>query len=340
MILPIDVIGSGAVLLGPEIVCDGFHRERRFRVQTHVHDDHMTDFDTSKGFQHLLMSEETCSLLVAEFNAELPVRDNIVPLQYGVPQAVGSGRVVLLPSGHMLGAVQVKIETDSGLRLGYSGDFQWPMEQAIEVEGLVVDSTYGSPESVREYTQGEAEQRFLELIFAKLRQGSIHIKAHRGTVQRAVQLLSGEVDAPIICSRRLADEIVVYQRFGSAVGSVLCSGTAEAQAAVAERRYIRLYSKGDKCPDQLPEGTMVVLSAFMTRRDDPVLEYSERGYRIALSNHADFLGTLDYVKATRAKYVVTDNTRGKGVELAQEIQHRLGIKAVPSTNVHSHEWGL
>jgi putative mRNA 3-end processing factor len=59
------------------------------------------------------------------------------------------------------------------------------------------------------------------------------------------------------------------------------------------------------------------------KRNDPVLEYSDRAYRVALSNHADFLGTLDYVLATRAKYVVTDNTRGRGVELAQAISERL-----------------
>src|SRR5438094_974086 len=111
MTFPIDVIGSGGVLLGSDIVCDGFHRERRFRVQTHVHDDHMADFNTSKGFQYLLMSAETLTLLVAEFNADLPVRDNVIPLGYGVPRDIGGGQVTLFPSDHMLGAVQVCIET-------------------------------------------------------------------------------------------------------------------------------------------------------------------------------------------------------------------------------------
>ena len=336
----IDVMASGGVLLGADIVCDGFHRDRRFRVQTHVHGDHMADFDTSKGLQDLFMSEETYSLLVGEFNAELSIRDNIIRLPYCVSQDVGSGRVILLPSDHMLGAVQVQLEMNSGLRIGYSGDFQWPMEQPMEVDALVVDSTYGSPWSVREYTQEEAEQRFLELVSAKLRQGSIHVKAYRGTIQRAVRILSGEVDVPIVCSQRLTDEIGVYQRFGSAVGSVLCVATPEAKEAISRGRYVRLYSKGDKFRDQLPEGTTVVLSAYMARRDDPVLEYSERAYRVALSNHADFLGTLEYVRTTKAKYVVTDNTRGKGVELAHEIQHQLGIEAVPSSSIRSHEWGL
>jgi putative mRNA 3-end processing factor len=61
----------------------------------------------------------------------------------------------------MLGAAQVEVQLDSGLRLGYSGDFQWPLDRPMEVDALVVDSTYGSPESIRQYTQAEAETRFL-----------------------------------------------------------------------------------------------------------------------------------------------------------------------------------
>lgn len=335
----LDVLGSGAVILGDEVVCDGFHRTRPYRVQTHVHDDHMLDFDTSKGFQDLLMSQETYDLLLAQFNADLLVRENLHPLRYGQTFKVGSCHVSLLPSDHMLGSAQVAVELASGFRLGYSGDFQWPMHQPMEVEALVVDSTYGSPESIRRYTQADAESRFIEIIHASLMRGSVHVQAHRGTIQRAVQLLGSEVSAPLICSKRLMDEIVVYQRFGSCVTSVFPIGGNEATSAIAEGRYVHLYSKGDKCPDPLPEGTRITLSAYMARPDNPVLEYSERSYRVALSNHADFLGTLEYIQATHAKYVITDNTRGRGIELAGAINHRLGVSARPSSNSWSREWG-
>jgi putative mRNA 3-end processing factor len=338
---PLDVLGSGAVILGKDIVCDGFHRTRRARVQTHVHDDHMDDFNTSKGEQDLFMSEETYGLLVAEFNADLSVRENIFPVRPHHPVRIGTSTVTLVPSGHMLGAVQVLVETAEGVRLGYSGDFHWPLEpdSVIKCEALVVDSTYGSPESVREYSQEEAETRFLELVYGKTKRGSVHVHAHRGTIQRALQLLGGAVGVPIICSEHLCREIAVYQRFGSAIGSVVPARSFEAKAALSSGRYIRLYSKGDKTPVELPEGVRITLSAFMARRNDPVLEYSERAYRVALSNHADFRGTLDYIRATGARYVVTDNTRTHGIELAHALRDRLGIDARPSRNVNSHEWG-
>jgi hypothetical protein len=79
----------------------------------------------------------------------------------------------------------------------------------------------------------------------------------------------------------------------------------------------------------------------MAKPDDPVLEYSERSYRVALSNHADFDGTLAYVEATGAKFVVTDNLRGgHAVELAMALTDRLGIEAVPSSSEESREWGV
>lgn len=336
----VDVLASGAILLGADVVCDGFHRDRRLRVQTHVHDDHMVDFDTSKGFQDLIMSEATHGLLIAEFNADLVVRDNLHPLPHGAPRKFGQTSVELLSSGHMLGAVQVVVETAGGARLGYSGDFSWPLEQrnVINCDALVVDSTYGSPESIRRYSQDEAEARFLELVLSKVRMGPIHIRSHRGTIQRALQIIGENVQVPVLCSDHLCKEVAVYQRFGSVLVEPMAISSAAAKAALAERRYVRLYGKGDRVLVD-PHGVSIVLSAFGLRGDNPVLEHSERSYRVAMSNHADFNGTLEYVRATGAKRVVTDNTRGHGIELAMAIRSRLAIDAMPSTNHYSHEWG-
>ena len=81
------------------------------------------------------------------------------------------------------------------------------------------------------------------------------------------------------------------------------------------------------------EGTSITCSAYMVNTDHPLLQFSERAYRVALSNHADFEGTLAYVEATGAQRVVTDNTRSHGVDLAIAINNRLpGVRAEPSTN--------
>ena len=336
----VDVTSSGAVLLGDQVVCDGFQRNRACRVQTHVHDDHMHEFERSKGFQDLYMSEATRSLLIAEFNADLEYRENIIAVSHGSTVTCDGGHLTLLPSGHMLGAVQVALETPDGRRLGYSGDFHWPIDDVIQVDELVIDGTYGTEASIREYSQEQAKTRFLQLVYEKLRKGSVHVTAHRGTVQRALQVLSGNIGVPVIASVRMCREVAVYQQFGCAVGDLMMAASLEGQEVLKGTRYVRLYSKGDRTPVDLKEGAKIVLSAFMNNTNDPVIEYSDRGYSVALSDHADFNGTLEYILATGATSVVTDNTRAHGVALALAIKHHLGIKVRPSLNLESHEWGI
>lgn len=217
----VDVLESGAVLLGGNVVCDGYAPEREFRIQTHTHDDHMADFDTSKGTQDVLLSPETLALLVAEYNADLPFRDNLIPVRRGAPFELGDGSTLLLqPSNHMLGACQVALTLADGRRLGYSGDFGWPLDDIIEVDELVVDSTYGSPASTRLYTQAQAEAALHEVVVQRLRRGPVHLRAHRGTVERVLQVLGDDIGAPILASPRLIREAEVHQRYGFAVGTL------------------------------------------------------------------------------------------------------------------------
>ncbi|MBN2564055.1 MAG: hypothetical protein JXQ75_24335 [Phycisphaerae bacterium] len=338
----IGVTASGVILLGPDVTCDGFHRDYGVRVQTHVHVDHMSNFETSKGLQDIFMSEATLKLLIAEFNADLPARTetNIVVLPFEQSQLAGSSHVMLLPSGHMLGSVQVSVELQDGRRVGYSGDFQWPLSATIQVDDLVLDSTYGSEESVRHYSQEEVEQQLLCIAVEKLRRGPLHVKAHRGTVHRGLQVLSEISGCAFLASPRMCREIDVYREFGCPIGPVVCMRSPEAVGAVQSGRFIRFYGTGDQFPVQVTHGTTLVLSAFRTNPDSPVLEYSDRALSIALSDHADFDGTLEYIKATGAEYVVTDNSRGgHAVELARAITRRLGIRAEPSKSESSHEWG-
>ena len=143
----IDVLASGTVCLSSEVVCDGFADGYPFRVQTHIHDDHMSQFERSKGLQDILMSPETYALLVADRNADLAFRDNLHRVDRGNERILDDGsKLSLIPSNHMLGSCQVVLEMPDGYRVGYSGDFGWPLDKIIEVNMLVVDSTYGEPQ--------------------------------------------------------------------------------------------------------------------------------------------------------------------------------------------------
>jgi putative mRNA 3-end processing factor len=337
----IGIFPSGAIKLGPDITCDGFHRDYQIRVQTHIHDDHMHDFERSKGHQNIYSTEPTRQLLISEFNADLLYRQNIVSLKLGIPKRINNSLVELLSADHMIGSAQVAVELDDGTRVGYSGDFQWPLDKVIQVDQLVLDSTYGSPNSIRLYSQDEAEEQLLKIVMEKLHSGPVHVKSHRGTLHRGMQVLSEIANCPMVVSSRLAAEVEIYRQCGYPIGDCYLFESCEAKEVIQSGRYIRMYGKGDRLPTEIGYGSTVVLSAFSTNPGNPVLEYSEKSVRVALTDHADFNGVLNYVKATGASYVITDNSRGgHAAELAQELRYRLGITAAPSLFGSSREWGV
>ncbi|WP_142760682.1 hypothetical protein [Mycobacterium sp. MFM001] len=304
----------------------------------------MNGFNSSKAFQTLLMSKPTVDLLVNQFDADLPWRTNIVGVEWFEPYVLPDGTsVVLMPSEHMLGAAQVSVTLPSGRRIGYSGDFSWPMNSPIAAEQLVLDCTYGSRNSVRYYSQGDADDSLLQLVCDSLKSGPVFLKCHRGTVERALSVLEGDVDAPVVTNRMTIADIKVHRANGFAIGPVIDIESPEGRLVCQSSRYIRIYGRGD--PQKLeipPNANNIVLSAMMVPGDQgPIVTYGPRSYRIALSNHADFTGTLEYVAATGASFVLVDNSRhGNAIELADAIRTDLGIAAAASEVVTDFRWGV
>ena len=335
----VQLSAHGGIVLGEKIVCDGFFADVKTRVQTHVHFDHMSDFERSKGYHSIIMSEPTKELLITELNADLPYRSNLISIPMGQLYPTDGIQIELLSSGHMLGAVQVGITMEDGSKLAYSGDFNWPVDDVIQTNVLVVDSTYGSPDRARKYTQDEVDSRLMELVAQQLLHGAVHVKAHRGTLQRALELIDAATTAPIIAADRLCQEIEIYRKFGYNIRPILNIASVEAEQSMADGQYVRLYGLGEADLFGLEDGTAINLSAFMASTSDPVLEYTPTSFRVAMTCHADFDGTLSYIEATGADYVITDNRRSHGVELANAIRSQLGIDASPSQIRPSRYWG-
>ena len=111
-----------------------------------------------------------------------------------------------------------------------------------------------------------------------------------------------------MASARLMREVDVYHKYGFASGCLDVLGSERAKPAIEMRSYVRLYSMGDGFRNERIEGTTITCSAFMVDAGNPVMTYSDRAYSVALTNHADFEETLEYVRETGARRVITDNT--------------------------------
>ncbi len=88
--------------------------------------------------------------------------------------------------------------------------------------------------------------------------------------------MRGNIRVPMFASERLCREVGVYQQFGCAVGELTLVSSPAGQEALKDRRYVRLSSKGDREPVDFTEGSKIVLSAFMNKTNDPVIEYSAK----------------------------------------------------------------
>ncbi len=336
----IDVSDSGAVILGPDVACDGFYFRAKARVQSHIHMDHMNDFDTSKGVQDILTSPETYEFIALRRNADIPYRRNIKVVNYGEIVRICGSEVSLYPSGHMLGSVQTQVRLADGTVLGYSGDFQWPLDEVISADALVVDCTCGTPRKTRKFSQETAGLHFIDIVLGELNRSPIMVVAHRGTLQRALDILTSECDAPIVGSRETCRESEIYRRYGYSVPSIYDIDSEEGRDVITEGRYIRVARTWERNPDVYSNVVTITLSAYMGDPEEPVCRISDRHIIIDLSSHADFEGTLSYVEATGAELVVTDNRRGGHAwELAREIQSRLGIRAYASSIESNQAWG-
>jgi putative mRNA 3-end processing factor len=62
--------------------------------------------------------------------------------------------------------------------------------------------------------------------------------------------------------------------------------------------------------------------------DSATRHTGENEYLVALSDHSDFNGLLEYVRRSKPELVITDNFRVSNAEpLAREIRKRFGISA-------------
>jgi len=339
----VDVSGDGAVILGPDVVCDGFYFGPEVRLQSHIHSDHMNEFDRSKGFQKIWLSPESYDLLILEKNADIPLRCNIKPIDYNKSKKVGSSELSILSSGHMLGAVQTEVILEDGKRVGYSSDFSWPLEKVIKVDKLILDSTYGNQNRICHYSLEDARMSLVELVSRKVIKNPILLIACRGTLQNIMYILNDEINFPFVCEQNIYEEIKIYNKFGYNLKNVFSMESKDSQNIIDSGSYIYIRDTRNINPSITDDNMVKIkISAFRNIIEDkePIQKLSNKAYTISLSGHADFNGILEYVSATGAKEIITDNTRGgHAVDLALAIKDRLGIYARPSDNKISNNFG-
>jgi len=131
----------------------------------------------------------------------------------------------------------------------------------------------------------------------------------------------------------------VYRNYGYDIKELLLYTNNEAiNLFKSHKSYIAFFELSES--NRIPKGNVYKIYLSTHSSEEPILDYSENHCRVALTDHADFIGTIEYIKATKCEKVITDPSRGGNAQdLAYHIKNMLGIEAYSASLVTSKEWG-
>ena len=318
---------SGAVLLGDSVACDAFDGSRPLRIVTHAHADHLGGLRRSlKCCEKVLMTAATRDL--AEIiDGSLKLRNDCVEtVEYGKVVRYGDEQISLVKADHILGASQVLVEDAGGIRIAYTGDFRIDATPVVECDVLVVEATYGSP-SCRRSFDVDVRELLVSMIEKRLRGGAVYVFGYHGKLQEVMQLLrDADVSVPFVMPERVYQVSKVCEKHGMNLGCLSLSTDKEGNELLdGNLPCVAFYHMNSRQHVGLRNSRICVSGwEFHT----PCRQIGEREHLVALSDHSDFDGLIEYVKQSKAKQVITDNYRSQGSVLAGEIIKRLGVSAV------------
>lgn len=323
------VTKNGAVLLGNSVACDAFDAKRPLRIVTHAHADHLGGLRKSlKCCEKVVMTKATRDL-TETLDGSLNLQGApIQTLEYGKTLKYGDEKITLAKADHILGAAQVLVEDAGGIRIAYTGDFRIDDTPIIESDVLVVEATYGSP-SCRRAFGVDVRELLVSMVEKRLRGGAVYVFGYYGKVQEVMQLLrNADVSVPFVMPRRMYDVTKVCEQHGMNLGCTALSTEEDGHELLdGNLPCVAFYHMNTRNHVGLKNARITVSGwEFNT----PCRQVGDREYIVALSDHSDFDGLIEYVKRSHAKQVITDNYRvSHGAVLAKEIRKRLGVSAVP-----------
>jgi len=249
-------------------------------------------------------------------------------LDYGETVEYGDERVTLVKADHILGAAQVLVEDSEGSRVAYTGDFRVDgTEPLVDCDALVVEATYGSPSFKRAF-KVDVRELLVSMVEKRLSAGTVYVFGYYGKLQEVMQILRrADVCVPFVMPERVFNVSQVCEAHGMQLGGLTLSTEKEGRELLdGDLPCVAFYHMNTRKKVGL-DSSRICVSGWEFH--SPCRQIGEREHLIALSDHSDFSGLLEYVKRCNPKRVVTDNYRvSHGVTLAREISRRLGIPAV------------
>jgi putative mRNA 3-end processing factor len=247
--------------------------------------------------------------------------------RYGQTLEMGDARVSLHPSGHLLGAAQVRIERKARDAPGdvwvVSGDYKThadstcPPLEPLRCHTFVTESTFGLPH----FQWPAPEQVFAEInawwsANQTERKTSVLLAYPLGKAQRLITGVNPTI-GPIFVHPSIARMNAGYKAVGVRLPPLQQPGTSSTQAGRGRALLIAPpASVGTTWMRKFGAASIAMVSGWMQVRPPDAKRGIERGF--VLSDHADWPGLIATVRATGAERVLVNH--GYAAEMAEWLR--------------------
>jgi putative mRNA 3-end processing factor len=161
-----------------------------------------------------------------------------------------------------------------------------------------------------------------------LKQGTVYVFGYHGKLQEVMQILhKADLNVPFIAPEKVFQVSKVCEKHGMRIGPLMLSTEAETEKLLDSNApcvaFYHMESRGNVGLNSF----RVLVSGW--EFGSAIRQTDSKEYVVALSDHSDFNGLLEYVRRSKPEHVITDNFRvSNGETLAKEIRKSLGISAV------------
>ena len=289
-----------------------------YAIISHGHADH-----ARWGNKHYLCHNDSKAILKHRIGQDISIES----MGYNEPKTINDVKVSFYPAGHIIGSAQIRLEY-KGYVIVFSGDYKTQPDfltvpfEPVKCNEFITESTFGLP-IYKWKSELELQNELQNWVLQNQQNNrtSVFIGYSLGKAQRIMKLVEG------------VDDIFVHSAINNLNKAISNSGinipdtsliTSDFNKKEIQNKIVILPPAllGSKMLKRIPNAATAICSGWMHIRGNRRWKGVDAGF--AVSDHADWDGLLEAVKATEAEKVYV--THGSQAVFSKYL-NEIGIEA-------------
>jgi len=289
-----------------------------YAIISHGHADH-----ARWGNKHYLCHNDSKAILKHRIGQDISIES----MGYNEPKTINDVKVSFYPAGHIIGSAQIRLEY-KGYVIVFSGDYKTQPDfltvpfEPVKCNEFITESTFGLP-IYKWKSELELQNELQNWVLQNQQNNrtSVFIGYSLGKAQRIMKLVEG------------VDDIFVHSAINNLNNAISNSGinTPDTTLITSDFNKKEIQNKivilppallGSKMIKRIPNAATAICSGWMHIRGNRRWKGVDAGF--AVSDHADWDGLLEAVKATEAEKVYV--THGSQAVFSKYL-NEIGIEA-------------